>query len=178
MVSPIYVYRSALPVNLIDGRDLNLDGEINDIPSRAFVATGYDADTDSVSIKDVGECKTVNCGRLFSQSFLNVRMSKTFTLKGRMRVEAIAEVFNLFNALEPEQRDHDESSRHGSDDRLGGRYAAPADVVLGRLPAPRTARGPDGVPVPLLGMLQGPALRGQSGKGRRFGAAPFFAQSG
>jgi Carboxypeptidase regulatory-like domain len=101
MVSPIYIYRSALPVVLIDGRDLNRDGETNDIPARAFVATGYDADTDTVSIKDVGECKTVNCGRLFAQSSLNVRVSKTFKLTGSMRVEAIAEVFNLFNALNP-----------------------------------------------------------------------------
>jgi hypothetical protein len=100
-VAPIFIYRSALPVYLIDGRDLNLDGDTNDIPTRAFRATGYDADTDTVSIEDFGECKTVNCGRLFSQQSFNLRVSKTFQLVGRLRVEAIGEVFNLFNALNP-----------------------------------------------------------------------------
>ncbi len=93
--------RSALPVDLIDGRDLNRDGDINDIPARAFVATRLQRRRPNREHQGVGECKTVNCGRLFSQSYLNVRMSKTFTLKGRMRIEAIAEVFNLFNALNP-----------------------------------------------------------------------------
>jgi hypothetical protein len=100
-VAPIYIYRSALPVYLIDGRDLNLDGDAVDIPTRAFRATGYDADTDTATIEDVGACETVNCGRLFSQSSFNLRVSKTFTLVGRMRIEAIGEMFNLFNALNP-----------------------------------------------------------------------------
>jgi hypothetical protein len=88
-------------VRRIDGRDLNLDGDAVDIPARAFRATGYDADTDTATIEDVGACETVNCGRLFSQSSFNLRVSKTFTLVGRMRIEAIGEVFNLFNALNP-----------------------------------------------------------------------------
>ncbi len=44
-VAPIFLYRSALPVDLIDGRDLNLDGDTNDIPTTAYRVTGYDADT-------------------------------------------------------------------------------------------------------------------------------------
>ncbi len=32
---------------------------------------------------------------------MNLRVSKSFPLGGRMRVEAIGEVFNLFNALNP-----------------------------------------------------------------------------
>jgi outer membrane receptor protein involved in Fe transport len=100
-VAPIFIYRSALPVYLIDGRDLNLDGDTLDIPARAFRATGYDADTDTATIEETGACETVNCGRLFSQSSFNLRVSKSFALVGRMRVEAIGEVFNLFNALNP-----------------------------------------------------------------------------
>ena len=35
-VAPIFFFRSALPVNLIDGRDLNLDGDAFDIPAKAY----------------------------------------------------------------------------------------------------------------------------------------------
>ena len=35
-VAPFFFFRSALPVYLIDGRDLNLDGDITDIPTTAF----------------------------------------------------------------------------------------------------------------------------------------------
>ena len=48
-VAPFFIFRSALPVNLIDGRDLNLDGETNDIPAIAYRMTGYDADTGSAT---------------------------------------------------------------------------------------------------------------------------------
>ncbi|HEY7056026.1 MAG TPA: hypothetical protein VH458_05855, partial [Vicinamibacterales bacterium] len=50
---------------------------------------------------DVGECTTINCGRGASLSQLNLRVSKTFTVVGQLRVEAIGEVFNLFNAKNP-----------------------------------------------------------------------------
>jgi hypothetical protein len=100
-VSPFYLYRSALPVYLIDGRDLNGDGDAVDIAARAFKATGYDADTNVATIEDIGACETVNCGRLFPQSQFNLRVSKSFSLGGRFRLEAIGEVFNLFNALNP-----------------------------------------------------------------------------
>ena len=33
---------------------------------------------------------------------MNLRVSKVFRLGGRARIEAIGEVFNLFNAVEPE----------------------------------------------------------------------------
>ena len=35
-IAPIFFFRSALPVNLIDGRDLNLDGDAVDIPAKAY----------------------------------------------------------------------------------------------------------------------------------------------
>ena len=100
-IAPFFLFRSALPVYLIDGRDLNLDGEINDIPTTAYYMTGYDADTNVATFKDAGDCKTVNCGRQLSQSQMNIRVSKSFPLGGRARIEAIADVFNLFNALNP-----------------------------------------------------------------------------
>ncbi len=100
-VSPFFLYRSALPVYLQDGRDLNGDGDITEIPATAYRAVSYDADTDTAEIEEIGPCETVNCGRLFPQSQFNLRLSKVFALRGRMRVEAIGEIFNLFNALNP-----------------------------------------------------------------------------
>jgi outer membrane receptor protein involved in Fe transport len=95
-VSPIFRYRSGLPVNIVDGVDLNNDGVNQDIPTRAFAFDGV-----GNAPKDIGECKTINCGRGASLSQLNLRVSKSFALMQGMRLEAIAEVFNLFNAINP-----------------------------------------------------------------------------
>src|SRR5262249_24519797 len=74
-IAPIYFYRSALPVNLIDGRDLNLDGDALDIPTKAYAVDGFDARaaatsggsvTNFTTFKDTGSCETVNCGRGFA----------------------------------------------------------------------------------------------------------------
>jgi len=100
-VAPVYYYRSALPVDLIDGRDLNLDGDATEIPARAFKVTGFDRDTGVSTIEDTGPCETVNCGRGWAQTQMNIRVSKIFRLAGRARIEAIGEVFNLLNAVNP-----------------------------------------------------------------------------
>jgi hypothetical protein len=100
-VAPIYFFRSALPVNLIDGRDLNLDGDAVDIPAKAYGVDTFNADTGAITFKELGACETVNCGRGMSQSQANVRVSKLFNLPGRARVEAIGELFNVFNAINP-----------------------------------------------------------------------------
>lgn len=99
-VSPIFRYRSALPVWIVENVDLNGDGNNNDLPARAFAFDGLN-DDGTVNLKDVGECETINCGRGAAFSQLNVRVSKSFPLGGRMRVEAIGEIFNLFNAKNP-----------------------------------------------------------------------------
>jgi hypothetical protein len=103
-IAPIFFFRSALPVNLIDGRDLNLDGDAVDIPARAFRVASFDPDKpqlQQVTFEEIGACETVNCGRGWSQTQTNVRISKLFRLGGRASVEAIGEVFNLFNAINP-----------------------------------------------------------------------------
>jgi hypothetical protein len=99
--SPIYLFRSALPVILLDGRDLNLDGDATEIPAKAYAVDTFNADTGVTTFKEIGNCETVNCGRGMAQHQLNVRFSKYFVLGGRARVEAIAEVFNLFNSVNP-----------------------------------------------------------------------------
>ena len=100
-VAPFYLFRTALPVAIIDGRDLNLDGERTDLPARAFAVDSFNAATGSTTIKDIGTCDTVNCGRGYMQQQLNIRVTKVFHLAGRANVEAIGEVFNLFNTVNP-----------------------------------------------------------------------------
>jgi hypothetical protein len=63
--------------------------------------TGFDKDTGTSTLEDVGPCETVNCGRGWAQSQMNIRVSKTFHVGGRARVAAFGEVFNLFNAVNP-----------------------------------------------------------------------------
>jgi hypothetical protein len=100
-VAPIFFFRSALPVNLIDGRDLNLDGDALDIPATAFGVDSFNAATGVTTVKSLGSCDTVNCGRGMYQTQTNVRLSKVFNLGGRTHVEAIGEIFNLFNNINP-----------------------------------------------------------------------------
>jgi outer membrane receptor protein involved in Fe transport len=99
-VAPIFIYRSALPVFIGEGVDLNLDGELNDLPQRAVAFDGFDANG-VVKLKDIGACSTINCGRGPAFSQLNLRVSRTFPLFGHASVEAIGEIFNLFNAINP-----------------------------------------------------------------------------
>jgi hypothetical protein len=100
-IAPIFFFRSALPVDLIDGRDLNLDGDATEIPATAYKVTSVDRATGKATIEEMGPCETVNCGRGWAQSQLNLRVSKLFRVAGRMNVEAIGEIFNLANALNP-----------------------------------------------------------------------------
>ena len=50
--------------------------------------------------RDIGPCRTINCGRGAGSSQFNFRVSRRFTA-GASRVTVIAEVFNLFNASNP-----------------------------------------------------------------------------
>jgi hypothetical protein len=99
-IAPVYRYRSALPVATTEGVDLNQNGANTDIPKEAFAYDGLDANGNAL-IKDIGPCLTINCGRGASLSTLNLRVSKVFRLSGSMRIEAIGEIFNVFNSLNP-----------------------------------------------------------------------------
>lgn len=99
-VAPIVLYRSALPVHTFQGVDLNGDGNINDISTLAYRFTGLDANG-RVTYEEMGRCETVNCSRRAGFSQTNLRVSRSFRLVGSSRVEAIGEVFNLFNAKNP-----------------------------------------------------------------------------
>jgi outer membrane receptor protein involved in Fe transport len=99
-VAPIFIYRSGLPTLTFEGTDINNDSNVNDITPRAYQYTGLN-DDGTATFEDVGPCENVNCSRRAPFSQLNLRVSKSFRLVGSARVEAIAEVFNLFNAKNP-----------------------------------------------------------------------------
>jgi hypothetical protein len=99
-VAPFFIYRTGLPTLTFEGIDTNNDGNVNDITSRAYRYTGLN-DDGTASFEDVGACESVNCSRRAPFSQLNLRLSKSIRLRGTARVEAIAEVFNVFNAKNP-----------------------------------------------------------------------------
>ena len=108
-VSPFFIYRSALPLLTFEGQDLNADSNTNDITSLAYRYTGLN-DDGTATFEENGDCKTVNCSRRAPFSQFNLRVSKGFRLFGTARIEAIGEVFNLFNAKNPALAAHLASS--------------------------------------------------------------------
>ncbi len=99
-VAPIFLYRSALPLQTFEGRDLNGDTNTNDITAQAYKFTGLN-DDGTATFEEIGPCENVNCSRRAPFSQMNLRVSKSFRFYGTARLEAIAEVFNLFNAKNP-----------------------------------------------------------------------------
>ncbi len=74
-LSYIFTYGSELPFNILTGNDRNLDTNFNDRPV------------------NVGR----NAGRGFGSTTLDLRLSRKFQLTERVRLEAIAEGFNILN---------------------------------------------------------------------------------
>jgi outer membrane receptor protein involved in Fe transport len=101
VVAPIFMYRSALPLHTFEGADVNGDGILNERTELAYRYTGLDERTGVASFEADGPCETVNCSRRAPFSQLNLRVSRAVPLTGRVRLEAIAEVFNVFNAANP-----------------------------------------------------------------------------
>jgi carboxypeptidase family protein len=99
-VSPIYRYRSALPLHIWYGYDANQDGVSNDIFPTAYQYTGID-DAGNASFKEIGACETINCGRGASLSQMNLRVSKGIRIARSLNIEVFGEVFNLFNSINP-----------------------------------------------------------------------------
>ncbi|MEZ5290036.1 MAG: TonB-dependent receptor [Vicinamibacterales bacterium] len=95
-VSPIVLFRSPLPVSITEGLDTNSNGERNDLPAKAYQFDGI-----GKAPKEIGDCKTWNCGRGAWRTQANLRVSKSFSLGGSARIEAIGEIFNMFNAKNP-----------------------------------------------------------------------------
>ena len=98
-VSPIFTFRSPLPIATIDGRDVNSNGVTNDIGTNAYKFTGFDGTT--ATFESTGPCENWNCSRGAWRTQMNLRLSYAFKLMGSARVEAIGEVFNVLNAKNP-----------------------------------------------------------------------------
>ena len=100
-VAPIFFFRSALPVYLIDGRDLNLDGDAIDIPAKAYAVDSvrqghrHDHVQGDRQLRD-GQLRTRHVAAPDQRPPL-----EGVPPGGRARIEAIGEVFNLFNAVNP-----------------------------------------------------------------------------
>jgi hypothetical protein len=99
-VSPVYRYRSRLPMHIWYGYDNNADGVSNDLYPTAYQYTGIDA-AGVPSYKEIGECKTVNCGRGAPLSQFNIRVSKAIHVGPRLTAELIGDVFNVTNNINP-----------------------------------------------------------------------------
>jgi outer membrane receptor protein involved in Fe transport len=98
-ISPIFTFRSPLPIATTDGRDLNSNSVTNDLSAKAYKFTGFDGTT--ATYEETGVCETWNCSRGAWRTLMNLRMSYNLRLLGSSRVELIGEVFNLFNAKNP-----------------------------------------------------------------------------
>lgn len=99
-VAPVFFYRSALPVSTLEGVDANADRNTNEKTALAYRFVGVNADG-SPRLEEAGACTVVNCSRRASYSQLNLRVSRSFAVHGPVRLEAIVEVFNLYNATNP-----------------------------------------------------------------------------
>jgi outer membrane receptor protein involved in Fe transport len=99
-VSPIYRFRTALPIHNWYGYDNNADGVSNDLYPTAFKYTGID-DAGVPSYKEIGPCTNVNCGRGAALRQMNFRVSKAVPVRPGMNLEVFGEVFNVFNSLNP-----------------------------------------------------------------------------
>jgi len=95
-IAPILLLRSALPVNIMEGLDLNRDGQNTEIGALAF---RYDGAGDPP--KEIGSCSSVFCGWGAGVSQLNLRLSKRLAVSPKVHGDFMVEVFNVFNAANP-----------------------------------------------------------------------------
>ncbi|HLA76628.1 MAG TPA: TonB-dependent receptor [Vicinamibacteria bacterium] len=79
-VAPVFRYRSKTPYTITTGNDDNKDGVNFDLPAGT---------------------ETVNQARGSDFSQLDLRVSKKFSLTGRVKLDLIAEAFNVLNAKNP-----------------------------------------------------------------------------
>jgi hypothetical protein len=99
-LAPVFIYRSALPIHIWNGIDLNNDGVTNDIATTAYRFKSVD-DAGNPTFEEIGACTTINCGRGSAFASFNLRAAKAIPIRGTARIEVFGEVFNLFNSLNP-----------------------------------------------------------------------------
>jgi hypothetical protein len=87
-VSSIVTVASGRPYNVLAGADLNGDGDGGTIPG---------PDRARATLTDPSSSVSRNSATLPTQATVDVRVSKRIAFPGRASLEAIFEVFNLFN---------------------------------------------------------------------------------
>jgi hypothetical protein len=99
--SATLMFRTALPVTTLLGVDANGDQLNADHTPIAYRYTGLNNETGAATFEEAGACETVNCSRRAPYSQVNLRVSRNFKVGGTARIEAMLEVFNVFNAKNP-----------------------------------------------------------------------------
>jgi hypothetical protein len=99
--SATLMFRTALPVTTLLGVDANGDQLNADHTTTAYRYTGMNNQTGVATFEESGACETVNCSRRAPFSQVNLRVSRPFKIGGSARIEAMIEVFNVFNAKNP-----------------------------------------------------------------------------
>ena len=87
-ISAIVTVASGRPYNILAGADLNGDGDGGTIPG---------PDRARRNLADPSTSIERNSGTLPSQATVDIRVTKTLPIGGHARLDAIVEVFNLFN---------------------------------------------------------------------------------
>ncbi len=107
-VAPFYIFRSPLPVSIIDGLDTNVDGTRNDIPAKAYQFDGI-----GKPAKEIGDCETYNCGRGAWRTQFNFRVSRRLPPEGHRAHRCD------WRGVQPVQREQPGRLRHRTPARHG-----------------------------------------------------------
>ena len=136
-IAPIYFYRSPLPVQTIQGVDANLNGENNDLPGTRLQVHGVgEAAGGHRRLRDL-ELQP----RRVAHADEPARLAR-LRLFGSARIEAIGEIFNLFNAKNPALHDRqqpDRAPRSCSRTRLRATSSSPSSASARSASASRSS---------------------------------------
>ena len=97
-LSPIFIFRSALPIAITQGLDLNADGTNNEIPDHAFAYNPADRRSRSTSVP--AQHGTADAA-IASRRPTFAPRERSSSGSSRARVDVIGEIFNLFNVENP-----------------------------------------------------------------------------
>ena len=159
-ISPIFLYRSPLPVAITEGSRRNLNCDNNDLPDRAYQFDGVGQPAEGHRrVRDV-ELRSRRVAHADEPSpLVQLRSLRPVAYRSHRR------------DLQPVQREEPVDLR----DQSAERAVHAAERVLGRLPEPRAARRTDRVPLLLLDAeTRTDTEARRHGRARGFGLAPFL----
>ena len=124
----------------------------DDIPATAFRVDRLRPDTGVGDASRIGACETVNCGRGSAQSQMNLRVSKVVPPRRHACASRRSARSSTCSTRSTRATAPTTTNRRVTDPDHGPARpdAAPAELVLGRHPASRTAGRPARIPVLVL----------------------------